>query len=215
MSLSPGSSGKRLERPFEPPAVLSKDSEDPILRLVEQIQAGTRVEENFAELFRQFRRAVHSYFLHKGFTSEESKDLTQDVFLRVFKRIGTFRRESRFERWLWEIVTNIYFNEIRRRKTEKRNGREEPLEPMIQGDDRLSLAETIPDDEPSPEDFLLMREQSLRLRDAFQALPNQMRRCCRLRYEQGLKYKEIAEIMQISIETVKAHLHQARKRLGL
>jgi DNA-directed RNA polymerase specialized sigma24 family protein len=41
-----------------------------------------------------------------------------------------------------------------------------------------------------------------------------MRRCCLLRYEQGLKYQEIAVVMKISIETVKAHLHQARKRLA-
>jgi RNA polymerase sigma-70 factor (ECF subfamily) len=198
---------------------LSKDPEDPslqddpVLRLIEEIQAGIRVEENFAELFRRFRPAIRSYFVRKRFSPEEAKDLTQDVFLRVFKRIGTFRRESRFERWLWEIVTNVYFNEVRKRKTEKRSGYEQSLDAAPPGDAGLALAETIPDDEPSQEDFLLMRERLEKLRGAFQALPEQMQRCCRFRYEQGLKYKEIAEIMKISIETVKAHLHQARKRL--
>lgn len=187
--------------------------DDPVPRLIEEIQAGIRVEENFAELFRRFRPAVHNYFARKWFTSEEARDLTQDVFLRVFKRIGTFRRESRFERWLWEIVTNIYFNEIRRRKTEKRRGFEVPLETNPHEDGGLTPASSIPDDEPSPEDFLLMRENFEKLRAAIQKLPDQMRRCCLLRYQQGLKYRHIAEVMKISIETVKAHLHQARKRL--
>lgn len=188
--------------------------DDPVLRLVEEIQAGIRVEENFAELFLRFRPLVQNFFLRKRFTPEEARDLTQDVFLRVFKKIGTFRRESRFERWLWEIVTNIYFNEVRRRKTEKRSGFEVPLEPHPDDDDGgLTPAQTVPDDEPSPEDFLLMREKVEKLRAAIQDLPDQMRRCCLLRYQRGLKYKDIADVMQISIETVKAHLHQARKRL--
>jgi RNA polymerase sigma-70 factor (ECF subfamily) len=199
---------------------LSKDREDPpdpqddpVLRLVEEIQAGIRVEENFGELFRRFSPAVRSFYLRKRFPPQEASDLTQDVFLRVFKKIGTFRRESRFERWLWEIVTNIYFNEIRRRKTEKRSGFEVPLETNSHEESGPAPVSSIPDDEPSPEEFLLMRENVEKLRAAIQSLPDQMRRCCLLRYQQGLKYKDIANVMKISIETVKAHLHQARKRL--
>jgi RNA polymerase sigma-70 factor (ECF subfamily) len=199
---------------------LSKDREDPpgpqddpVLRLVEEIQAGIRVEENFSELFRRFSPAVRSFYLRKRFPPQEASDLTQDVFLRVFKKIGTFRRESRFERWLWEIVTNIYFNEIRRRKTEKRSGFEIPLETNSHEESGPAPVASVPDDEPSPEEFLLMREKVEKLRAAIQGLPDQMRRCCLLRYQQGLKYKDIADVMKISIETVKAHLHQARKRL--
>ena len=60
---------------------------------------------------------------------------------------------------------------------------------------------------------MIKRERSARLRSALQELPPQMRTCCVLRYVRGLKYQEIATVMKISIETVKAHLHQARKRL--
>jgi RNA polymerase sigma-70 factor (ECF subfamily) len=200
-------------------AILSKDSDDPtlqddpVLRLVEQIQAGVRVEENFGELFRKFRPLVQSSFSHKGFTTEESRDLTQDVFLRVFKKIDTFRGESRFERWLWEIVTNVYFNKIRSGKTDKRRGFEQSLDAAAGSEAGLSPAMTIPADEPNPEEHILLREQLGSLRTALRELPDQMRRCCLLRYEQDRKYQEIADVMKISIETVKAHLHQARKRL--
>jgi RNA polymerase sigma-70 factor, ECF subfamily len=183
----------------------------PLFDLVKQIQAGIRVEESFEKLFRRFRPLVHSFFLRKGFSADESKDLTQEVFLRVFKGIDTFQHRARFERWLWEIMTHVYCNELRRRKTEKRDGIERSLD--VQGDDEAGPELEISDDGLSPEDELIRRELRKSLRVALHELPDQMRRCCILRYERGLKYQEIAIIMKISIETVKAHLHQARKRL--
>lgn len=187
--------------------------DDSLLELIEQIQAGIRREENCEKLFRRFRPLIHSFFLRKGFNAEESRDLTQDVFLRVFKGIDTFRRESRFERWLWEIADNIFLNEVRRRKTEKRHGIERSLDALPENEEGFCPAMEIPAEEPSPEDEILRRQNLSVLRAAFQELPDQMRRCCILRYEKGFKYQEIADIMGISIETVKAHLHQARKRL--
>ena len=187
--------------------------DDPLLELIRQIQAGIRVEENFEKLFRRFRPLVQSRFLHKGFSTEESKDLTQEVFFRVFKSIDTFRGDSRFERWLWEIADNIYLNELRRRKTEKRHGIEQSLDARVESDSGPSPALEIPAPDLSPEEQVLLQHDLKALRAAFQDLPDQMRRCCILRYEQGLKYQEIAVVMKISIETVKAHLHQARKRL--
>lgn len=186
--------------------------EDPI-HLIERIQAGTRVEESYEKLYKKFRPGIRSLFLRKGFTSQESDDLTQDVFLRVFKGIDTFRRESRFERWLWEIAANIYFNEVRRRRTEKRDGLETSLDSGVETEEGLGPGITLLSTEPSPEEEVVRRDQSQALQTALQGLPEQMRRCCILRYGQGLKYKEIAVLMRISIETVKAHLHQARKRL--
>jgi RNA polymerase sigma-70 factor (ECF subfamily) len=187
---------------------------DPILELIAQIQAGVRVEENSEKLFRRFRPSVQSFFARKGFSAEDGRDLTQEVFLRVFKGIDTFRRESRFERWLWEIAAHIYFNEVRRRRTEKRDGLETSLDTPVENDDGSSPAPGIPSSDPSPEEQVIKGEQLAAFRAALQELPEQMRRCCLLRYEKGLKYQEIAVVMKISIETVKAHLHQARKRLA-
>lgn len=183
--------------------------------LVEQIQAGIRREENFEKLFHRFRSAVRNFFSRKGFTPEDCRDLTQDVFFRVFKGIGTFRHESRFERWLWEVATNIYLNEVRRRKTEKRDAIEQPLDhPGTDTESGSPQVIAIPADELSPEEDVILQERLEALRSALHELPDQMRRACLLRYEKGLKYQEIAHLMNISIETVKAHLHQARKRLA-
>ena len=192
---------------------VSPDLVDDTFRAIEDIQAGIRMEENAEKLYRRFRPGVRSFFQRKGFSPQECEDLTQDVFLRVFKSIDTFRRESRFERWLWEIKAHIYSNEVRRRRTEKRDAREQSLDAVPETEDGAGSALDLPAAEPSPEEKVVRREQSRALRAALKSLPDQMRRCCILRYEKGYKYQEIATLMKISIETVKAHLHQARKRL--
>ena len=186
--------------------------DDPVMRSIEEIQAGIRVEENSENLYRTFRATVRSFFLRKGFSPQESDDLTQDVFLRIFKGIDTFRRDSRFERWLWEVTSNIYLNELRRRRAEKREAWEESLgvTTAAKKEAERSLVSSLA---LSPEEEIAKSDRAKALRAALEGLPDQMRRCCILRYERGLKYQEIATVMKISVETVKSHLHQARKRL--
>jgi RNA polymerase sigma-70 factor, ECF subfamily len=186
---------------------------DEVLKIIEDIQAGIRVEESCEKIFKRFWPGVRSFFQRKGFSPQECDDLTQDVFLRVFRSIATFRRESRFERWLFEIADHIYSNEIRRRRTEKRDAPEQSLDAVLAAGDGPGTVLEIPSSAPSPEEEVARSQRSRALHAALEELPAQMRRCCIFRYEKGLKYKEIAFIMGISIETVKAHLHQARKRL--
>lgn len=189
--------------------------EDPSLRLVELIQTNTDREKNSRELFDLHWSRVVSYFRRQGFSQEESKDLTQDTFLRVFKSIDSFRRESSFEWWLRGITESIYKNEIRRRRAEKRDGVEQSIDARVSADERSpSPMENLASPVPDPLEETVKRQQVDALRAALAGLPEQMRRCCMLRYVNGLKYHEIAGLMQISIETVKAHLFQGRKRLA-
>jgi RNA polymerase sigma-70 factor, ECF subfamily len=184
-------------------------------RLVELIQAGIDREENFRRLFDMHYWRVVSYFSRQGFSKEESKDLTQETFLRVLKGIDGFRGDSSFEWWLRGIGESIYKNELRRRKAEKRDGIEQSIDGPVSRDERSpSLLETLVSPESDPLEGADKRQQVAALRTALAGLPEQMRRCCMLRYVDGLKYQEIADLMQISIETVKAHLFQGRKRLA-
>jgi RNA polymerase sigma-70 factor (ECF subfamily) len=186
--------------------------DDPSLLLVEKIQQGIDHDESCRKLHDLHYRKVVAYFRGKGFSSDESWDLTQDSFLRVFNSIASFRRESRFERWLFQIAANVFRNRLRSKAAEKRDGVDLSIDlpPEEEGSSRsIELAS----DDPEVLDKLIKREREKTLREALQELPDQMRKCCILRYERGLKYQEIATVMKISIETVKAHLHQARKRL--
>lgn len=190
--------------------------DDPSRRLVELIQAGIDVDANSERLHRLHYRRVRYFFQNKGFSDEDARDLTQEVFLRVFKGLDKFRGESRFDTWLFEIADHLYKNELRRRGAGRRKGWEVSLDTGGKSDDgEEGTPFEPPPSPPKALDDVLDKERAEKLSKAIQELPDQMRTCFLLRYGQGRKYKEIADIMGISIDTVKAHLHQAKKRLKL
>jgi RNA polymerase sigma-70 factor, ECF subfamily len=159
------------------------------------------------ELFRRYHRPVVSFFLRKGFTFDESRDLAQDTFLRVFNKWESFRGESSVETWIFQIAANLYKNTLRSYATQKRDADEVPLE-------KERVADMVQD--RSREDGLgtmLTQERAKKLREALQDLPPQMRQAVFLRVDGDMKYREIADVMHVSIETVKAHLYQARQHL--
>lgn len=189
--------------------------DDPSRRLVELIQAGNEVEANFERLHGLHERRVRNFFVQRGFSQEEAADLTQDVFFRVFRGIASFRLEAGFKTWLFEIADHVYQNELRRRGAGKRKGWETSIETGGQDEDGKPAAFEPPPTEPRALEDVLERERAEALSRAINELPEQMRTCFLLRYDQGRKYKEIAVLMKISIDTVKAHLFQAKKRLKL
>jgi RNA polymerase sigma-70 factor, ECF subfamily len=188
------------------------DDQDPSLILIDKILAGIDVEESSRKLYELHYRKVLNFFRRKGCSPEDSSDLTQDVFSRVFKAIDTFRRESRFERWLFEIATNAFRNYLRGRGADKRDAVELSIDVSVEDESAQRVPE-LAAEEANPLESMIEKERRAKLRAALEGLPPQMRTCCLLRYKKGLKYQEIATVMKISIETVKAHLHQARKRL--
>lgn len=193
---------------------MSPLDDDPSRRLVELIQAGIDVEANFERLFKLHVKRVRNFFAQRGFL-KEAEDLTQDVFLRVSKGIASFRLESGFKTWLFEIADHVYQNELRRRGATKRKGWEISIESGGQDEDGQPAPFEPPPTEPKALEDVLDQERAVALSRAIQELPDQMRTCFLLRYNEGRKYKEIAVLMKISIDTVKAHLFQAKKRLKL
>jgi RNA polymerase sigma factor (sigma-70 family) len=190
---------------------------DRVRVLVERIQSGIDYQRSCEEIYRLFRRRVHGFFAVRGFSSDECGELTQETFVRVFGGIGRLQLADRFPRWLFEIAGNTYRNELRHRGAAKRDAFEESIESLIesQADGRPDALSALSSKAPGPLAGALRREELARLRVELDRLPPQMRRCVYLRLYQELKYREIAGVLRISIETVKAHLHQAQKRLRL
>lgn len=175
--------------------------------LIERLQtAGTPREEDFRRLFDLFYPRLICFFSRRGLPSQDCHDLTQETFLGIYRGIGSFRHDSRFETWLFSIATNAWRKRLRRGSAGKREGQEVPLEPETPRDE--------PRDEGSPPgDDVLRRERARLLRAAVEKLPDQMKRCLVLRVYQEMKYREIAVLLRLSPETVKVHLTQARRRL--
>jgi RNA polymerase sigma-70 factor (ECF subfamily) len=183
--------------------------------IVAELQAGLRREENFRRLFELYYSRVFHFFAKRRFSPEDCFDLTQETFLGVFRGVGSFRGEAEFEAWVFRIASNLYRKRLRWGAAEKRAGTGVALESLGDGDGAI-LGDgpgAIAAAAEAPERRILDAERSRRLRAAVQTLPDQMRKCLVLRAYHDLKYREIASVMRISIETVKAHLFQARLRI--
>jgi RNA polymerase sigma-70 factor, ECF subfamily len=196
---------------------LGQSETERVRNLVERIQARIDYEQSCKDLYGLYFRRVHRFFAGRRFSPDDCEELTQETFVRVFHAVEGLQSASRFPGWLFEIAANTYRNEVRRRHTGKRDAFEEPIEALAarQAAGKVDALAALSSRAPSPLEGALRQERLDSLRTELDQLPPQMRRCVYLRVEQGLKYREIAAVMRISIETVKAHLHQAQKRLKL
>lgn len=178
-----------------------------------ELQTGVQPEEQFRRLFEIYYGPLRSFFARRGFSPEDCEELTQETFLGIYTGMSSFRGEAGFETWMWKIANNAWRKRRRWRSAEKRTAEEVPLDESAEptGEPRAALArETAPD----PGQATIDRERSRMLREAIERLPDQMRKCLMLRVYQDLKYREIAVVVRLSIETVKAHLFAARRRLS-
>jgi RNA polymerase sigma-70 factor (family 1) len=188
--------------------------EKPTEEIIAELKRGRDGEANFKLLFERYYDQLYRFFQRKGLTPEDCRDLTQEVFFSVHKGLRGLRQESQFQPWLFRIARNIHKNAIERRQTKKRDAKEVSLEQAhnLETDRRISAEQDV-DVESNPMGALLEKESREKLSQAVQQLPPQMRRCVQLRVANGLSHAEIAATMGISVNTVKAHLHQARKTL--
>lgn len=171
--------------------------------------------EDLAQVFERYSPAINYFFMRRGFQQEESKDLTQETFLNALRGLESFRGEAKIETWLLRIAANVYKNRLRSQKTQKRDAPVVSLEWSVEHAEAFSAREPreVQAAPKNPQDLALQRERSRMLREAVSRLPARMRRSVLLRIDKGLKYREIAVIMRVSVDTVKTQLHQARLRL--
>jgi RNA polymerase sigma-70 factor, ECF subfamily len=184
-----------------------------IVRAVEQFQAGIDREQAFRVLVERFYPPVKGFFAKRVFSPDVCLDLTQETFLGLYKGLEGYRAEARFEFWLFRIAKTTLLKWLRtRRRREEAALESPPAIPKIATEGGDDPEPVVVEDETQLEE-ILRRERLETLRAAILELPDQMRRCMTLRVYQDLSYREIAELMEISIDTVKAHLFQARRKL--
>ncbi len=167
-------------------------------------------EASFRMLVESYYRPVRFYFAKRGFSAEDARDLTQETFFGVYRGLTRFRREARFDTWLYQIAANMCRKALRDRSVQKRRSE---IEAKSMTDLPREVAQPDEAADPAALGEVLRKERSARLRRAIAALPVKMRTCLAMRVYQELSYLEIAAAMRLSVETVKAHLYQARQRL--
>jgi RNA polymerase sigma-70 factor, ECF subfamily len=180
--------------------------------ILDDLQAGRTVEESFRLLCDRFHRPVYAFFAKRGFSHSDCLDLTQETFLGIYRGIGSFRGEARFETWLFKVATNAFRKSLRRQVAGKRSGDEVSLDTVPGETGEMPVFQPVADG-PAPGAGLFQAERSRLLREAVERLPDQMRKCLVLSVYHDFKVREIARLLHLSPETVKVHLFQARRRL--
>ena len=191
---------------------VSSPDRDPV-ELIREIKQGLNVEDNFHRLFDRHYAVILRFFRRKGFDREDCRDLTQETFVSVYKGIRELRQDEQFESWLFAIAHNVWCRMIERQSAQKRSVKLLSLEQESGSDDQPQIADRIADGRADPFTVTLEKEKLEKLSEALDHLPQQMRRCTQLCVVHQLSYAEVAVLMDISVNTVKAHLHQARKML--
>jgi RNA polymerase sigma-70 factor (ECF subfamily) len=165
---------------------------------IERIQAGET--ECFAALLKRYSRPVFSLIVKITGNREDAEELTQDVFLKVFRSLPSFRGDSCFSTWLYRIAYNTAVSATRKKKREWL-----AIDEMTAGD----LPEE-PDGEWEREN---REEQLARLEQAMEQLLPDERALILLFYMQEKTVEEIAGITGLTLSNVKTKLHRIRKKL--
>jgi RNA polymerase sigma-70 factor (ECF subfamily) len=143
---------------------------------------------------------------------EDAEEVTQDTFIRAHRGLVNFRGDSAFSTWLYQIATNLARNRYWywwRRRRDKTVSFDQP----IGGDNETTLAEVFPAELETPEDATITQEFVNRIAECMLKLTSKHREILVLRNVKNLSYEEIAEILQISVGTVKSRIARARESL--
>ena len=164
----------------------------------------------FEELILKHEKIVYNVALRMMNHSEDAKDISQEVFLKAYRSLGNFDERSAFSTWLYRITHNTCIDEMRKRKGKQSYSLEEELE-----NKEGFMQRQIADEGDTPEESLLRQEQKSEILQALDTLSEEHKAAIILRDVKGLSYEEIAEILELSLGTVKSRISRARNQLKI
>lgn len=178
--------------------------------LVARVLKGQR--EAFDELIERYQRQAVAVSYRLLGNSQDASEVTQDAFLKAFTSLGSLQKPEAFGGWLMRIVSNLSLNYRRGRKTRA----SQPLDDVLSGNQSQQEAAgssewTARDDDPSH--ALESKELGQRLQEALKALPEKQRLAIVMFTIQEMPQKQVAEALGCSVEAVKWHVFQGRKKL--
>lgn len=179
-------------------------------QLVEQILLGNN-RQAFEELVNRYQPLVVKTC--RGFVASyaDAEDLAQDVFIEAFQSLPGFRNDSKLSTWLYRIAVNKSLNFVRK---QNRKGIIQSIESFFSGKNSQTQSMEIEDSSSNnPEKTIILRENKQILKSAINNLPENQRIAFILSKYQDLSYKEIAEVMDVSLPAVESLLFRAKANL--
>jgi RNA polymerase sigma-70 factor (ECF subfamily) len=169
--------------------------------LVREVREGS--EAAFRVLVERYQDRIVSLVYRYLGDQDESEDVAQEIFLKVFRKIESFQFESSFYTWLYRIAVNAAQDRIKRRRRRRATSL----------DDLPPVFESQASDAGPADRVLLSREVAAAVREKVDELPPRYRTVLVLREFEGHTYEEISRILRCSIGTVESRLFRARQRL--
>jgi len=181
------------------------DSRSEDSRLIHEALAGSALA--YKRLMRKYHDPIYGFILRMIHDRTQVEDLTQEAFIKAFASLKNFNEEYAFSTWLYKIATNNCIDYIRKRKLPTSS-----IDKPIESKDGKFTFE-IRDDTYEADKPLLASQRSKLVSRAIARLPEKYKRVIHLRHTEERSYEEIAEILQLPIGTVKAHIFRAREML--
>jgi RNA polymerase sigma-70 factor (ECF subfamily) len=180
--------------------------------LVAQLKAGS--EEAFAWLIATYHKPVYSLIARTIPAGSDAADVTQEVFVKIYRGISGFHGEASLRTWIYRIALHEASNQ---RRWWTRHRRQEVTIEAETGDSNdghpLSIKDTLADEHESPFDIAAHSEMRDRIEAALRRIPQPFRAVLVLRDLEGFAYEEIAEILNVNLGTVKSRLMRGRAHL--
>ena len=182
---------------------------EPSSDIIRRAQKGE--PEALTQLVLSQQHYVYSIAMSVLKNPDDAADLTQDAFIRLFRALPQYNGESRFTTWLYRLVVNLGRDELRRR------GRQVPIVPSTLDEDEQDPVIGVADDDrwSDPVQALDSRELRDSVRQALEQLEEHHRLVLTLYYFDDMKYTDIAEILDLPLNTVKSHIRRGKERLAV
>ena len=177
------------------------------LDLVRALREGS--EAAYEELMSRFQQPVYNLAFRLLSDPSDSADVVQEVFLKVFRNVESFRGQSSLKTWIYRITVNEAHNQRRwffRHRKREIGLEEEP-------EDSRSMADILPDNGRTPFDYVFDGEKHQMIEAALARINPAFRETVVLRDIADLSYEEIAEVLQVSLGTVKSRILRGREAL--
>jgi RNA polymerase sigma-70 factor (ECF subfamily) len=168
--------------------------------------------EAFGALVRRYERELYGYLRRYLGDASLAEDVFQNTFLQVYVKSGKYEAGRPVRPWLYTIATNQAIDALRRNGRHQLLSLDQQREELAEGE-LSSLVETLEGRGPEPIDAAQAQERRETIRASVDRLPEFLRQVLLLAYYQGLKYREIADILGIPVGTVKSRLHAALVKL--
>lgn len=165
----------------------------------------------YGELLKRFQREIYAYLRRYLGQDALAEDVFQNTFIQVYQKARQFEAGRKVRPWLYAIATHQAIDMLRRINRRSALSLEQ-MASNSEGDNQ-TWADTLVSAETDPYAGLELAEQRMRVTQALEQLPEHLKLTVILAYYQGLKYRDIADIMKIPVGTVKSRLHAAMSKL--